>query len=174
MLNRQSDGKIRDARVEDAVILAAAQREIAKTPGRLASKPHEIKDQAVQARISNLNQSETGKYVVIESNGQIVGQALLDPFQLEVTAHVVDLTMAVHEGFQGRGYGKVLLKYLIHWARDNSKIEKIMLHVRSSNQNAITLYKNSGFLVEGVRVKQIKLGPGSYLDNIAMALWVGP
>jgi ribosomal protein S18 acetylase RimI-like enzyme len=49
-----------------------------------------------------------------------------------------------------------------------------MLHVRSSNAGAISLYTKMGFVVEGVRTKQIKLGPDSYLDNIAMALWVGP
>jgi ribosomal protein S18 acetylase RimI-like enzyme len=91
-----------------------------------------------------------------------------------VTAHVVDLTIAIHEGHQGKGFGQILLSHLIKWAIANPKIEKIMLHVRSSNKVAIALYEKTGFLVEGIRVKQIKLGPESYLDNIAMALWVGP
>jgi ribosomal protein S18 acetylase RimI-like enzyme len=172
--NSKQAFKIRDARIEDATVLAAAEREIAKIPGRLASRPHELKDEAFRERIAALSKSTNGKYVVIEANGEIVGHALLDPFKLEVTAHAVDLTIAIHEGHQGKGYGKALLSHLIEWARSNPKIEKIMLHVRSSNKNAITLYKRVGFLVEGVRVKFIKLGPNSYLDNIAMALWVGP
>jgi len=48
-----------------------------------------------------------------------------------------------------------------------------MLHVRSSNKGAIALYEKLGFVVEGIRVRMIKLGPDQYLDNIAMALWVG-
>ena len=174
MLNDISKCTIRDAQVEDAVKLAAAEREIAKIPGRLASRPHELKDEAFQEKIIALSKSETGKYIVIESNGAIVGHGLLDPFKLEVTAHAVDLTIAIHEGHQGKGLGKALLSHLIDWAKSNPRIEKIMLHVRSSNESAISLYEKMGFIVEGVRVKQIKLGPNSYLDNIAMALWVGP
>jgi hypothetical protein len=30
-----------------------------------------------------------------------------------------------------------------------------------------------GFITEGVRVKMIKLAPDTYVDNVAMALWVG-
>lgn len=165
---------IRDARIEDATVLAAAEREIAKTPGRLASRPHELKDNAFKEKITQLAGSNTGKYVVLESNGKIIGHALLDPLQLEVTAHAVNLTLVIHEGFEGKGYGKALLFHLIQWAKSNPEIEKIMLHVRSSNKNAISLYEKMGFVVEGVRVKMIKLGPDSYLDNIAMALWVGP
>jgi ribosomal protein S18 acetylase RimI-like enzyme len=166
--------KIRDARIDEASLLAAAEREIAKVPGRLASRPHELKDEAFRETITSLTKSDNGKYVVIESNGKIVGHALLEPYKLEVTAHAVNLTIAIHEGHQGNGYGRALMAHLIDWARSNPKVEKIMLHVRSSNANAISLYEKLGFVVEGVRVKAIKLGPGSYLDNIAMALWVGP
>src|SRR5476651_1783634 len=72
--------EIRNARVEDALALAAAEREIARTPGRLASRPHELKDEAFRERIAALTKSETGRYIVVESNGEVVGHALLDPF----------------------------------------------------------------------------------------------
>lgn len=168
------ESAIRDARAEDAIVLAAAEREIAKIPGRLASRPHELKDEAFLASVVALARSESGKYVVIESNGNIVGHALLDPLRLEVTAHVVVLTIAIHEGQQGKGFGKLLLSHLIDWARSNARIEKVMLHVRSSNDVAIGMYEKAGFSLDGVSARQIKLGPNSYLDNIAMSLWVGP
>lgn len=173
-MSRVPEFRIRNARIEDAVTLAAAEREIAKIPGRLASRPHELKTEAYLEKIRFLTDNPTGKYIVIECDGKIVGHALLEPFKLEVTAHAVDLTIAVHEGYQRKGFGKALLEYLIDWARSNPRIEKVMLHVRSSNVNAISLYEKLGFVVEGVRVKLIKLGPDQYLDNIAMALWVGP
>ena len=91
----------------------------------------------------------------------------------QAVAHVVDLTIAIHEGHQGKGFGKALLTHLIDWAKANPNVEKIMLHVRSSNTPAVALYEKMGFIVEGVRVKMIKLTPDSYVDNIAMALWVG-
>lgn len=90
MKNNTFEFEIRDARPEDANILASAERKITEIPGRLASRPHELKDSAFQEKIAMLANSDTGKYVVIETNGKIVGHALLDPFKLEVTAHAVD------------------------------------------------------------------------------------
>jgi ribosomal protein S18 acetylase RimI-like enzyme len=165
---------IRDARIEDAALLGEAEREIAKIPGRLVSRPSELKDESIHEKIVAITGSQRGKFVVIESAGQIVGHAFLDPWRLEAIAHVVELTIAIHEGHQGKGFGRALLSYLIDWAKSNPKLEKINLHVRSSNTPAIALYEKMGFIVEGIRVKMIKLGPGAYVDNIAMALWVGP
>ena len=72
MPNKTSELIIRDARAEDALVLAAAEREVAKIPGRLASRPHELKDEDFRERIIALTKSETGKYVVIESNSKIL------------------------------------------------------------------------------------------------------
>jgi hypothetical protein len=89
--NMSNEIKIRNAQTEDAAVLAAAEREIAKVPGRLASRPHELKDDDFRKKIVDLNKSDTGIYVVVESNGKIIGHAFLDPLKLEVTAHAVDL-----------------------------------------------------------------------------------
>jgi ribosomal protein S18 acetylase RimI-like enzyme len=147
---------------------------IARIPGRLASVPSELKDEMFRERIVRLDGSESGKFIVIEADGEIVGHALLEPLKLAATSHVVDLTIAVHEGFQGMGLGKRLLSHLIHWAKSNPKVERIELRVRSSNTSAIELYKKLGFAEEGRMLKRLKIGPGCYLDDISMALWVGP
>lgn len=174
MVDRSTDIQICDACVEDAEILAEAQRVIARTPGRLASTPGELKDEAFRERIARLRDSDSGKFIVAKVNGEAVGHALLDPLKLAVTAHVVDLTIAVHEGYQGRGIGKRLLMHLIDWARASPKIDRIELRVRSSNTNAIALYKKLGFVEEGRMIRRLKIAPGRYLDDLVMALWVGP
>lgn len=165
---------IRKARPEEAPALAEAERVIARTPGQLASRPEELKDEDFRQKILALNQSETGLYVVAEHNGILVGHAILDPLKLAVTAHVVVLTIAIHEGYQGRGFGKKLMAHLVAWARANPKIDKFELQVRSSNERAISLYKSLGFVEEGRKTRRLKYGPESYLDDIYMALWVGP
>lgn len=174
MANDLREIQIRDARVDDAEILAEAQRVIARVPGRLAFTPSELKDEVFRERIVRLGNSECGKFIVMIVDGKIVGHALLEPFKLAVTSHVVDLTIAVHEGNQGKGYGKRLLSHLIDWATSNQKVEKIELRVRSSNTNAIALYKKMGFVEEGRMVRRLKIGPDCYLDDVSMALWVGP
>lgn len=163
---------IRDARVDDASTLAGAEREIAKTPGFLASQPHELKDEAFAQKIAELSASDNGKYLVAEAEGKIVGHAMLDPLKLSATRHVVHLTLAVHPGWQGKGIGKALLGALIGWAKAAAAVKKIELHVRASNTNARDLYKKFGFIEVGRWKHRIRVAPGEYLDDVAMELLV--
>jgi len=165
---------IRQARVEDAPTLASAEREIARTPGLLASRPHELLDAKFAAKVAELAASEEGRYLVAEQDGAIVGHAMFDPLALEVTRHVVALTIAVHPGWERKGVGKALLTALIEWARAAPRVEKAELRVRSGNLPAITLYEKMGFVEEGRMKKRIKIGPGQYLDDITMGLWLKP
>lgn len=174
MPDQLKDIQIREACVADAAILAAAARHIAQVPGRLASSPAELPDEVFRERIARLAGGQYGKFIVATLAGEPVGHAVLEPLKLAVTAHVVELTMAVHEGYQGRGLGRRLLSHLLDWARANPRVERVELRVRASNINAITLYKNMGFIEEGRFVNRLKIGPNQYLDDLTMALWVGP
>lgn len=164
---------IRNAKPEDASFLAEAEREIAKTPGRLVSSPNELKEESFQEKIIALSSMDSGLYLVIEENGVIVGHALLEPHKLATTSHVVSLTIAIHEGSQGKGLGKILMQRLLEWTKSHPKIEKFELQVRSSNTRAITLYESLGFIEEGRKSKRIKYDPNDYQDDVYMALWVG-
>jgi ribosomal protein S18 acetylase RimI-like enzyme len=169
-----ADGcSIRHARPDDAPLLAQAEREIAKIPGRLAATPNELKNEAFREKILKLSASDSGAYLVIENEGVIVGHAYFEPLDLMVTSHVARLAIAIHEGAQGMGYGKKLMRELIARATANGKIEKLELHVRSSNERAIALYESLGFQEEGRKIKRLKLAPDHYVDDLYMALWVG-
>jgi putative acetyltransferase len=171
-----SDGRpsIRRARASDAPALAAAERAIAARPGELASRPEEIDDDAIRAKIAELEAGVCGVFVVAELDGAVVGHAFLEPLPLAVTSHVVRLTIAVHEGHQRQGIGRLLMNDLLEWARRSARIDKVELQVRSTNERAIALYRSLGFVEEGRKTRRIKTGPGTYLDDVYMALWVGP
>lgn len=165
---------LRKARAEDASLLAAAERAIAGVPGMLASRPDEIDDGAVRETIVALNDRGRGLYLVAEAAGSVIGHAFLESLALAATSHVVRLTIAVHEGHQGRGVGRALMDELLRWARSNPRVEKVELQVRSSNERAIALYRSLGFVEEGRKTRRLKIGPSEYLDDVYMALWVGP
>lgn len=165
---------IREARPEDAPLLAAAERAIASIPGKLASRPDEIVDDDLRKKIVDLDARRGGLYLVAEHAGMVVGHAFLEPLSLAVTSHVVRLTLAVHEGHQRQGVGRALMNALLRWARSNPRVEKVELQVRSSNEPAIALYRSLGFVEEGRKTRRLKIGPNEYLDDVYMALWVGP
>lgn len=166
--------QIRDATAADAPILANAERSITATPGRMVSYPEELRDEDFLSKIEFLNAHPRGRYIVARVDGSIAGHALLEPLHRAAIAHVVSLTLAVHEGWQERGIGENLLGHLIDWATTTPGIEKIELNVRSENQRAIALYRKLGFSEEGRLQRRIKLSETQYLDDILMALFVKP
>lgn len=163
---------IRPARVDDAQVLAQAERAIAVTPGLLVSQPAELTDERFVQKIAALGAADNGCFLVAEAGGELVGHGMLDPLPLAAVRHVVHLTLAVHPGWQGQGVGRELLGRLIAWARVAAAVEKIELNVRSSNARAQALYLALGFTEVGRWRRRVKIGPGQYLDDVAMELLV--
>lgn len=158
--------------MQDAPILAQAERLIAAKPGFLVSQPAELVDERFMQKIADLNSADNGHYLVAEAEGRIVGHGMLDPLPLEAVRHVVHLTLVVHPGWQGRGVGRTLLSSLIEWAKSTPAVEKIELNVRSSNEAAQALYHKMGFVEMGRWQRRVKIGPATYLDDVAMELFV--
>jgi putative acetyltransferase len=166
---------IRGARPEEAPLLAAAERTIAGVPGKLASRPDEIHDEDLRKRILDFDDRRRGIFLVAEHAGAIVGHAFLEPISpLAVTSHVVRLTIAVHDGHQRQGVGRAIMNALLQWARLNARVEKVELQVRSTNEPALALYRSLGFVEEGRKTRRLKIGPNEYIDDVYMAMWVGP
>ncbi len=163
---------IRKPRLEDAPILAQAERAIAATPGFLVSLPAELTDERFTRTIAALDGADNGHYLVAESDGEIVGHAMLDPLSLAAVRHVVHLTLAVHLGWHRRGVGRALLESLIEWARNAPAVEKIELNVRASNAPAQALYRSLGFTEIGRWTRRVKIAPGRFVDDVAMELLV--
>lgn len=160
--------KIRPARTADAVHLAQAEYDTAaEQEGLLVAQPFEIPVEAFRAKILEL--STVGLYVVLEDDeGCPRGHLFLERLGLEATRHVSRVTIVVHPGHTGKGYGRQLMEHAIAWAR-RAAIEKIELQVRSTNPRAIGLYESLGFVREGELKNRVKLKAG-YAHDICMGL----
>jgi ribosomal protein S18 acetylase RimI-like enzyme len=102
---------IRDGLIEDAAMLAMAEKETAQTPGLLVSRPDELRLADSAKKIAEL--SKVGRYIVGEEDGRVIDHAFLDPMPLQAISHVFRLTIVVHPGYRSRGIGEALMRELI-------------------------------------------------------------
>jgi putative acetyltransferase len=159
---------IRTAMPSDAQTLWRAESETATTPGLLAARPGEIAVGAFEAKIEAL--AARGRYIVAELDDVPVGHAFLEPLgALAAISHVFQLTIVVHPGHIGRGIGTTLLEDLLAWAQRDSRVKKVELRVRATNQRAIALYRRFGFFEEGRFRNRVALPDGTFVDDLAMA-----
>ncbi len=77
-----------------------------------------------------------------EIQGYIIFSLVLDELHL--------LNICIDPALQNKGYGHLLLEWLIHFAQ-TKQIKTLYLEVRSSNHTAIHLYEYSGFNEVGCR-----------------------
>ncbi len=80
-----------------------------------------------------------------------------------------EIGMMVSADWRGRGVGTALVVAAIEWARANG-LHKLTLSVFPHNVAAIALYRKTGFVEEGRRVKQIRRSNGELWDLVEMGL----
>ena len=112
--------------------------------------------------------------LVAEVAGAIVGSLSFENGPFHRTSHCGVFGVSVRKDWRGKGIGTAMLKTLLEWAEASPLIEKVGLSVFSTNTDAIRLYTRLGFVEEGRRPKQIKLGPGQYVDEVLMGRFVKP
>lgn len=97
-------------------------------------------------KISDSIASSTLNYFILKINNSVVG--FYEVSVIPPEAEIYDI--AVKEEFQGKGFGKLLLKHLIDFCKSKN-VNTIFLEVNNINNKAINLYKNFGFNVYSKR-----------------------
>ncbi len=117
--------------------------------------------------------ADPGKLLIVaEASQQIIGALFLESGARKRLAHVATFHMSVSNDWRSRGVGTVLLRSAIEWAQSHPVIEKLGLAVFSSNSQAIGLYRKMGFVEEGRRPREVKIGPDQYVDDVLMCQFV--
>lgn len=126
-----------------------------------------INEEGFKDIIKNDLESLNNIFLVAEVNGTLVGFSRCEGNELTRSSHRVEFGVGVMKDYWGYGIGKNFLKESISWA-DANKIKKITLNVLATNEKAITLYKNHGFKVEGLLLKDKLLSDGNYYNTLLM------
>jgi RimJ/RimL family protein N-acetyltransferase len=117
----------------------------------------------------DLHNPETSAGFVVDVGGKVVGSIGLHlaPYG------VVDMGMALVEGYRGQGIGTRLLELGIQWAID-AGAHKITLEVWPHNEAAIALYEKMGFAEEGRLRRHYRRRNGELWDAVVMGLLLNP
>ena len=160
---------IRDVKAEDAEEIIALINEVGSEKIYLVIEKFAHPPEWEQNYIESLD-PEKSLYILAEMNRKIIGMLSLDREKYNKLNHTAILGMVILKKYRNIGVGASLLYESITWAKAKG-IQKIYLSCFSTNLSAIALYKKFGFIEEGRRKNQFKLGD-RFVDEVMMALWI--
>lgn len=129
------------------------------------TSPRSVQDEERLIRI--LDPSNNIEAVVEIDNVIVGGIGLFKGGHMPKAEHFCNLGLHLIKEARNKGIGDQMMIYATEWAI-RADYRKICLTVFSSNRRAIYLYKKHGFIIEGVRKEQYKIGR-QYVDEVIMA-----
>jgi RimJ/RimL family protein N-acetyltransferase len=127
-----------------------------------------IPDRHWEAVLYRLESVPQHLLAVAELEGEIIGTVRLFAGMCgSKDQHVAELGIFVLPPYREQGVGKRLMTYALDWAAGQDLL-KITLSVFATNQRAIHMYEQFGFVLEGKRKMQYNVG-GEHVDEILMA-----
>jgi len=165
---------IRTAQTEDAAALLAYICLVAEETEFFIFEPDEFpKTDEEERKWIQDHLDHPGQIVLLAVTvGTIIGNVSFENGSCRRIAHRGSLGIAVVKEWRGQGIGTMMMETLLEWATGNPLIEKVCLEVFTTNTGAIRLYRKLGFVEEELRLKDIKIGPGRYVDTQAMGKFV--
>jgi ribosomal protein S18 acetylase RimI-like enzyme len=112
--------------------------------------------------------NEDWPHLLAIHKGNIIGWSDITPLDRPIFSHIGTLGMGVLAAYRGQGIGKALLKTVLEKAHTKG-LTRIALTVREENTQAINLYEQFGFVIEGLHKNAVKID-GHYEHELSMAL----
>jgi RimJ/RimL family protein N-acetyltransferase len=165
---------IRSASPEDARGLASLARHVASELAYTVAEPDEAPTVEEMAERIQDRHAHPARLLLVAANtdGHIWGELDCGAGSRRRLAHRARFGISVARDHRDQGIGRALIQTMLDWASAHPVIEKVVLGVFAENEPAIGLYLRLGFVLEGRRVREFKLGPGRYADDLIMARMV--
>lgn len=114
------------------------------------------------------NQKDIVFAIVDKKSDNMIGVAGL--YDIRWIPRLADFRILIGEkDFWGKGYGTEATKLVVAYAFDKLNLNKVCLGVNIENKRAIKIYRNAGFIEEGV-LKKEQYRNGRYYDVIKMRI----
>ncbi len=160
---------IREGLPTDAESMLQIQREVIEEEDFLLTDQAEFNKTVDDQKqwIRRILQNGREKILIAEADGKMAGWLVFQsPNRLRLN-HTGSFGMMVQKEYRNMQIGRKLLEALLIWAENHLEIEKVCLGVLSTNERAIHLYRSLGFVEEGRKVDEVKIGE-RYVDDILM------
>ena len=113
--------------------------------------------------------AENCLYLLALLEGTVIGTLTFEAGTRPRIQHAGEFGISVLRKYWSIGVASSLIDSLLEWSIDGNRIRKINLRVRADNYRAITLYKQKGFVVEGILKNEIFIN-NTFYDNLWMGL----
>jgi RimJ/RimL family protein N-acetyltransferase len=159
---------IRKAEVIDAEALLNMLKQLDCETKNMMYEPGERRTsiEEMKYNIANINASNS-LMLIAEDKETVVGFLSADRGFANRIKHSAYIVIGILKSYRGKKIGTNLLEELVNWALDN-EITRLELTVLTHNEGAISLYKDMGFKIEGVKEKSLIID-GKYFDEYYMA-----
>ncbi len=161
---------ISQTRLADATSLRECIDSVSRETSFLASN-EAPSQQALERSLRKCLESDSVHLVGLDGS-RVVAWAQIERGDGTSVAHRGDLGMGVLPSYRGCGLGKSLLDQCIRAAHARG-ITRVELEVRTDNRRALELYRASGFAVEAIVKKAMKVD-GIHHDAFRMSLTTEP
>ncbi len=163
----------RDICPEDAAEMIAYLQAIAEESDNLTfgRGDLELTVEQEQEIIRKTIEAGTGLWLVAVCDNRIVGGLNLSSSSRPRLAHAGEFGVSVRKHLWGNGIASALIEEMIRQVREEGRIRKINLEVRTDNASAIALYERFGFAAEGINQRAF-LVDGSFYDTQRMGLMI--
>jgi len=123
------------------------------------------------AKLKKISRRPTSNFFVAEVGNKIVGMVICHGHEKRKIRHQATVEkLGVLPEYCRRGIGTLLLKHLLDWVRDETKISRLDLWVILSNPKVLSFYQKFGFEKEAVIGKACRIGDKFY-DSVIMVKW---
>ena len=150
---------IRKAIPEDAINIINYAEKVSGESDNISYGPGEfgVTVEREQKYLQSLQGSKNCISILGLIKKQIVSFASLYGGKRKRIEHLTGLGITVRKTFWRQGVGREMMKFLIDWAQQSKIIRKIELTVRIDNIGAKELYKQLGFIEEGIISRKIQI-----------------
>lgn len=157
---------IRPIRNSDAPQLNAIRRQAGVLPNTLGIPSERIeRSERFVTNVSDWDHMFVA--VSAEDDNLILGVTGLHIAPNPRLRHSGSIGLSVHEDYQGKGIGKALMAAVVDLADNWLMLKRLELGVLQGNDRALSLYKQFGFEVEGVK-RASAIRNGEYVDETIM------